>query len=123
MGTSGGSMWPHRPKGRGMSEYKPRQGSRLRQADVDKITPALSHLIDDNGPLTPPIVVKAAKPKNAPLHEYFEWDNNKAADEFRLEQACRMLASIRIVASQADEDRTVRAFIHSRIEKSYVKAE
>lgn len=61
---------------------------------------------------TAPDILAAATPKNAPLHEFFEWDNSKAATEFRLAQA-RNLArhiGIRIVDKKTGRVREVRAF-------------
>jgi hypothetical protein len=40
-----------------------------------------------NGILFPQDVVREAKAINNPLHNYFLWDNNKAAHAYRLEQA------------------------------------
>ena len=39
------------------------------------------------GILRPKDVVAAAQAKSSPLHKYFEWDNTKAAQQYRLEQA------------------------------------
>jgi hypothetical protein len=40
-----------------------------------------------NGILTPEFVVENAKDKDNPIHNCFEWNNNKAANNFRLWQA------------------------------------
>ena len=36
------------------------------------------------GPLTPPRIVEAATPEDAPLHPPFEWDDGAAAGLYRL---------------------------------------
>lgn len=57
------------------------------------------------GRFAPKDVVKAARPKSSPLHKYFEWDDSKAADEFRLQQARMLVISIRI-----ESDNNIRAY-------------
>ncbi len=41
----------------------------------------------NNGILQAQAVVDAAKNTISPLHKYFEWDDTKAAEQYRLEQA------------------------------------
>ena len=55
-------------------------------------------------------VVHAAKAKRSPLHEDFEWDDSKAANEHRLETARRMLRSFVIVRTELKTDRPQRAY-------------
>ena len=57
--------------------------------------------LQNKGELTPDIVSKAAKPKSAPLHDCFEWDNEKAADFYRREQARTLIRSVRLVITDA----------------------
>lgn len=52
------------------------------------------------GGLTPRAVVDASKPKGAPLHVMFEWDNKRAADAWRLEQARKTISSLRVVVHE-----------------------
>lgn len=40
-----------------------------------------------SGTLSPEIVVDAARPDNAPLHNQFEWDDGIAGEKYRIEQA------------------------------------
>jgi EAL domain-containing protein (putative c-di-GMP-specific phosphodiesterase class I) len=51
------------------------------------------------GLLTPEAVVKEAADPASPLHRYFEWDNRKAAHQFRIEQARRLIRSVEIDVS------------------------
>lgn len=68
------------------------------------IASALRALEDDRGRLSPEIVVKAAENPESPLHQYFEWDDAKAARIHRLEQARRL---IRVVLYEFKEDKHV----------------
>lgn len=49
-----------------------------------------------NGALTPQILLEEARPKSHPLHNRFEWDNRIAAEGYRLEQAHRLIQSVRV---------------------------
>jgi hypothetical protein len=67
---------------------------------------ALSEL--HGGNLSPQIVVDFARDATTALHARFEWDNTKAADEYRLHQARMVLATVRY---QDDTGKTRRMFV------------
>lgn len=57
----------------------------------------LARICDANsGELSPHAVVAAAKPRNAFLHNRFEWDNEKAGPAYRLIQATELIRSIEV---------------------------
>ncbi len=60
-----------------------------------------------DGTLTPQAVVKEAKPVDSPLHRFFQWDDSKAASEYRLWQARQLIRTVMIVR---EEGAPVRAF-------------
>lgn len=68
--------------------------------------------IRNNGHLTPRAVVAAARPKRSPLHPAFEWDDQKAAESFREDQARYVLRQITVVVEGNDEPKAVRAFLN-----------
>lgn len=91
-------------------EYYPRDGSTFSKVDAQKIGPVLEELAEERG-LTARDVLDAAHSTNSPLHEYFEWNNDKAADLYRLDQARQIIRSIRVRYTDAGgEVRDVRAF-------------
>lgn len=49
-----------------------------------------------DGVLTCEAVLDAARPKNSPLHDYFTWDDSRAAERYRLIEAGRLIATVRI---------------------------
>lgn len=64
----------------------------LPERDKERAVVALNRLADDlGGALSPRDVVDAAKNEASPLHPYFDWDDERAADHWRLEQARRLL--------------------------------
>lgn len=88
-----------------MADYKWAPGSRL----TEKKLPAqvagdtLETLQQENGGrLTPRVVVDAARPIDAALHPVFEWDDPKAADLYREDQARHIIGAIRIVQPKKD---------------------
>lgn len=70
------------------------------------------------GSLTPDVVVDHASAKESPLHPYFEWDNSKAAKEFRLVQAAQLIRRVKVTYEKSDNATiNVRAFVNVRDSK------
>lgn len=75
-----------------------------------KITAELKKIAaKHNGRLFPRDVVDAARSETSPLHNSFEWDDNAAAEQWRIEQARRL---IRVSVTILDgKNEPVRAFV------------
>lgn len=71
---------------------------------------ALTNIYQNYGELTPQIVVDEARPKNAPLHSHFEWDNREAGEAYRRMQAARLIRSVPLQYDSTDRTKYVRAF-------------
>lgn len=52
--------------------------------------------LEENGNLNPATVVDAARDPASPLHDFFEWDNNAAAEQYRLSQARLLIRRVKI---------------------------
>ena len=66
----------------------------------------------NGGTLEASKVVDEARDKNAPLHPAFEWDDSKAAEEYRVGQA-RMIIRVVIRTDDADGNQSrTRQYIH-----------
>lgn len=66
-----------------------------------------------HGVVTPSNVLEESRPGKAILHDLFEWDDSRAAERFRLEQAQEIIGNIAVVHLVQDEPRTpVRAFVN-----------
>lgn len=63
-----------------------------------------------NGPdgFKPHQIVEAARAKGSYFHQFFEWDDKKAAENYRVQQARALIASIRIITDD-DPDALPRA--------------
>ena len=59
--------------------------------------------------LNPESVLDASREEGTLLHDEFEWDNDVAAEKYRLNQAQEMMTCLRIVIAETDdtEERTV----------------
>jgi hypothetical protein len=67
----------------------------------------LIQLHKQHGTLTPDIVVEDAKRPDSPLHDQFDWDVQKAAEEHWREVARQLIRNVRVVIT--NESRTIRA--------------
>lgn len=72
----------------------------------------LQSLYDARGKLTPEIVVEEASREDHPLHSRFEWDDAVAGAKYRLEQAAKLIRSVRVVIDRGPKAKplSVRAF-------------
>jgi hypothetical protein len=69
-------------------------------------------LADENGRLTPAMVVDDARDKRSPLHDLFEWDKGKAALAHWLDQARIIIGAVRVVVT--NETTTIKAPLYVR---------
>lgn len=71
--------------------------------------------------LTPENLVNANREENAPLHDEFEWNNDVAADKYRLHQARHIIACLctKINSSDSTEPKQVRAFLKCETNEPY----
>lgn len=64
--------------------------------------------------VVPIVLIEESRPADAPLHEYFEWNDSKAATLHREEQAKRFIRALKIVYVRNDTEEplpAVRAFV------------
>lgn len=59
----------------------------------------INEIYRKSGEITPEMVIEDAKKTNSPLHNYFEWDDSKAAREYRLQQARELIRSVTIIST------------------------
>lgn len=83
----------------------------LKRANPQRIGEELAKITDaHDGRLTPDDVVEAAKNPRSALHKHFEWNDQAAAQAFRLDQAREIIRTIRIVEDESSGELT-RAFL------------
>ena len=82
----------------------------LFRADAQKVCDELREIGEE---FTPEQIVDAAKDKSKELHKCFEWDDKKAAEQYRLNQARKLTSEIifkREVTDDAPAPAPVRIF-------------
>jgi hypothetical protein len=98
-----------------MPTYQFTAGSRL-TGDPQIVGEFLRQLwVAHDHQLTVPIIIDAGQPKRSPIHSYFEWNDARAANLHREEQARHLIRSIDVVVKTDDDGRpteTIRAFVH-----------
>lgn len=67
----------------------------------------LQAIYDSQHKLTPELVVDAARPKQHPLHNRFEWDNSIAGEAWRREQARHLIKSCSIEYTKSTKSKPV----------------
>lgn len=84
--------------------------------EADKAGEVLDALYRERGEIKPAALVDVSRPKDAPLHCLFEWNDEAAAEEYRKQQARSIICNVVTVGEVTDETYT-RAFVH--VESSY----
>jgi hypothetical protein len=93
--------------------YQFKNGSHL-AGDAQTIGERLGEIESASGGLTPEAVVRDARSAASVLHPLFEWNDARAADQWRLEQARYLIRSVIVVvepSEPAEDQRTIRAFV------------
>ncbi len=74
----------------------------------------LARLEKRDGGILPRAILTEAIPKDSPIHGWFEWDDTKAADIYRVEQARHMVQQLVVVYRETDADEPIecRAFLN-----------
>jgi inactivated superfamily I helicase len=68
------------------------------------------------GILRPADVVEAARPVKSVLHRHFEWDDSKAAEQYRLEQARDLIqVCVTVIESPEDPDKLVAVRMYTSL--------
>ena len=100
--------------GGGMTRYafNGSPSGRLKRAGPQSIGEALDAIrVASGGELHPGPVVDSARDEASPLHRYFEWNDAKAAEQHRLDQARQLIRGIRVID---DDNRSTPAFLSIR---------
>lgn len=63
------------------------------------------------GAITADNVLTVARDPTNPLHKHFEWDDAKAAESYRRQQATQMIGRVTISVEVDGQARSVRAFL------------
>lgn len=93
------------------NKYKAKKGAPFNDRDAQVIGNELTKIKEENnGLFTSRMVVENATNKNSKIHKFFEWDNTKAAEDFRLQQARSIIGHIVEVIVVREKPTDVRSF-------------
>lgn len=76
-----------------------RPGRTLKNVNPQEVGEELERIRQEKGTLVAADVLDAASDPGSPLHNAFEWDDTAAARQHRLNQARRLIVSIRVLNS------------------------
>lgn len=94
-----------------MNKYKATKGAMFNDEQAQVIGERVEELAEENnGYITPELVVIDAKFKKSPLHNHFEWDDGIAAAQFRIRQARQIMSHIDIIIKTNGDEEPVKAF-------------
>lgn len=93
-----------------MNKYEWKLKSLAKGIDPDVAVAELERIENSFGSLSPEIILNASREKDAPLHSLFEWDDTKAAEHYRLQQARTILNNIQIRTIINGEERQIGVF-------------
>lgn len=97
--------------------YKWAPGSRLteKKAPAQVVGDTLNQLQQENGGrLTARMVVEAARPMESPIHALLEWDDLRAAELHRENEARHIIAAVRVV-QKANDPKQADTLIHAYV--------
>ena len=86
---------------------------------------ALRDIYLSRGRLDPRDVVDEARDPGSVLHDKFEWDNDTAAEGYRLDQARQLIRTVKIerIETPNQAPRLVRAYVHDPVNDGYLATE
>lgn len=91
--------------------YLPKRGSRLNKAQAQMLGEVIERLRTQGDGDIARAIVDAARSPRSPLHDFFEWDDTKAAEAFRRSQARQYVRSIEVKITRMGTTLQTRAFV------------
>lgn len=75
----------------------------LYKAPAQQVGELFEQLQHSETGLTPKSVLDAARAENSFIHDEFEWDNDVAAEKYRLKQAQNMILNVRVIVRETTD--------------------
>lgn len=110
-------------------EYRARKGASITDAQADLLGREMEVMEREGVPVTPANILARFEAEDHPLHGLFEWDDAKAAIQWRLDQARRAIASVIVInVSTGDAGRAAYSVVINddespRKHREYVRRE
>lgn len=93
------------------------------KTSADTVGKTLERIEERDGAITKESFLEESRPVTSPTHEMFEWDNDKAAEKYRLVQSGRIIGNLVVTIQQNETDEPVssRAVVNI-VESDHAKA-
>jgi len=96
-----------------MKIYKATKGAIFTDEQAQRYGERIEKLEEKTGSVTPYVLLEDAKKISSPLHEYFQWNDEKAAERYRVKQAGELLRSITVVSKiKGQPSQVQRAYLN-----------
>ena len=99
------------------AKYKIKDGFKVNKRFAQPAGEIMAQL-EQKGELTGQALVDASRDVDAPIHDYFEWDDSVAAESFRVEQARYLIRSICVEIEPADSEPPEKVKVFYNVEQS-----
>lgn len=83
----------------------------IAKSELQVVVRELNRIEKRDGALHPESVVDEARPESSPLHGFFTWNNNEAAELYRRWEARKLIQSVRIIYEGKKDGTVVRAYV------------
>jgi len=93
-----------------MNTYKWKMESLAKGIPAEQAEKEFERIQKEYGELTSETLLKAATPKKALFHILFEWDDSKAAEQYRMQQARTIINNIEIIVISDGKERNIGAY-------------
>lgn len=115
-----GKVWSGRHNSGGtMKKFKLRRGTTIKGVSAQEIGEELTTIYTDQGKLTAPIIVDAARPEDAVLHPVFEWDDSVAGERWREHEARNLIKVVEVEETKAETVSISPVFLHVPDQQEY----
>ncbi len=105
-------------------EYYARAGAPFKKEKAQIYGERLEEISSKNkGKITPTLVIDDAKNIKSPFHDYFEWNNDKASEQYRLHQARSLInhvVEVVVIEGKPSKQRSFFAVTNGNSQKVYV---
>lgn len=103
-----GEIMVYKPK----QQYKWNEGFSFK-TDANTVGGMIEHLEKKHGSVTGEMLLEASRSELSQTHDLFEWDDAKAAENYRLHTARCAIGQLRVVVTmQNGEQKPIRAFVN-----------
>ena len=112
-----GNWQPIKPQGRTIHTFK--QGSPIPQDKHQEVGEVLDKLLQERQELTPYALLDEARGEESTLHSYFDWDDEEAAEKWRVQTARQIINhwEIKVVNISTEEESSIRGAVSVKVSK------